>query len=147
MRTAQFLALYRELRISEQRAFYELRSRESQAAHEQTVTLRNVLLVLSALAGVAGQLVSGTGRAVCGVVAAVLAALAGAVTAYEALMRFSQLHKLYGDAALSLAEAEIDWDADTGDLKDRMARVEQVFLSERGQWGQLQLQESEEGES
>ncbi|MFI7641393.1 hypothetical protein [Nonomuraea sp. NPDC049400] len=36
-----------------------------------------------------GQLPSETGRAACGVVAAVLAALAGAVTAFEALIGFA----------------------------------------------------------
>jgi TRAP-type C4-dicarboxylate transport system permease small subunit len=102
------------------------------------VTVRNVLLVLAALAGLGGQLVTGTWRAGSGVLAAVLAALAGAVTAFEALIGFVQLEKVYDDAELALAQAEIDWDAGSGgDLAADLDRVEQIFRSEAGRWGQL----------
>ncbi|MGW6194811.1 SLATT domain-containing protein [Kribbella sp. NPDC055110] len=139
-RAAQFHAMYRELRIVDQRKFYEGRRREYQRAHEQAVTARNWLLALSALAGALGQIPSGSGRAAAGVVASLLAALAGAVTAFEAIIGFPQLHKLYADAEYNLGEAEIDWDtADDSrqDLAAEVDRVETIFRTENGQWGQL----------
>jgi hypothetical protein len=105
-RTEQFRAAYRELRIVDQRDFYETRGKEYAAAHRQAVSLRNSLLILAGIAGLAGQLTSGTGRVATGVLAVVLATLAGAVTAYEALIGFVQLHKIYGDAELNLAHAD-----------------------------------------
>ncbi|QFY11296.1 SLATT domain-containing protein [Nonomuraea phyllanthi] len=141
-RQAQFRALYRDLRIGEQRGFYERRSEEYGRARHQAIVVRNVLLVLAALAGVAGQVATGTGRAFCGVAAAVLAALAGAVTAYEALIGFAQLRKLYGDAALNLRAAALDWDAagPDDDVAPQIDRIEQIFRTENGQWGQLMVQ-------
>ncbi len=69
-----------------------------------------------------------------------LAALATAVTAFDTLMGFPHLDKLYGDAASNLEEAAIDWrnaDPASTDLTAEVDRVEDVFRSERGQWGQL----------
>jgi SMODS and SLOG-associating 2TM effector domain 1 len=141
-RAEQFRALYRRLRIDDQRKFYEARSREYGTAHRQAVLVRNALLLLAALAGVAAQFTSGTGRAGCGVVASILAALAGAVTGYESLIGFPTLHKLYGDAALSLAAAAVDWDAAHSDaeIETGIERVEQILRTENGQWGQLVVQ-------
>jgi hypothetical protein len=134
----QFRALYRELRIADQRRFYERRAAEYRLAHRQAVRVRNTLLGLGALSGVLVQVTSGTGRSVAGIVAAVLAALAGAVTAFEALIGFGPLAKLYDDTAVNLAIAEIDWDgAPPEDAADQLARVEEVFRVEGGQWGQL----------
>jgi hypothetical protein len=109
---------------------------------------RNTLLVLAALAGVAGQFVTGTGRALSGVVAALLAALAAAVTAFEGLIGFAQLRKLYNDAELNLEEAEIVWDAagPDGDLAPKLKRVEQIFRTENGQWGQLVIEGTPKGD-
>ncbi|MGR6917261.1 SLATT domain-containing protein [[Actinomadura] parvosata] len=141
-REAQFRALYRELRIGDQRAFYEERCREYERAHHQAIVARNVLLLLSALLGVAGQLTAGTARAACGVAAAVVAALAGAVTAFEALIGFAQLRKLYGDTAFNLRTAALDWDAAPSDqsVAGQVERIEQIFRTENGQWGQLMVQ-------
>ena len=140
-RDGEFRDLYRELRIADQRTYYDARSNEYADAHRQTIVVRNALLLLAAVAGIAGQLLSGSGRAGLSVVAAVLAALAGAVTAFEALIAFPQLHKLYDDAALNLATAAIDWDAGAdGDLAAEFERVEQIFRAENGQWGQLVIE-------
>jgi SMODS and SLOG-associating 2TM effector domain 1 len=138
-RVAQFRGLYRELRIADQERFYNDRSAEYGQAHRQAIMVRNTLLLLAALAGVAGQFASGTGRAGLGVTAAVLAALAGAVTAFEALIGFPQLQKLYNDAALNLAHAGIDWDTPEpgGELPAEVEQVEKIFRTENGQWGQL----------
>jgi hypothetical protein len=138
-RTDQFRGLYRDLRIADQEGFYTSRAEEYERAHTQAIAVRNTLLILAALLGVAGQFFSGTGRAALGVAAAILAALAGAVAAFEALIGFPQLHKLYNDAALNLAEAGLDWDAarSGNDLQSEVERVEKIFRTENGQWGQL----------
>jgi hypothetical protein len=55
-RAAQFRALYRELRIGDQRRYYEARNREYAQAHNQAINVRNTFLLLAALAGAAVQL-------------------------------------------------------------------------------------------
>jgi hypothetical protein len=143
-RAEEFRDLYRELRIEDQARFYASRSAEYKSAHQQAVYARNWLITLAGLLGVIGQFWSGTPRAALGVVAAVLAALAGAVVAYDALLDFPKLQKLYGDVALSVAEVRIDW-ADrppgTG-LVAELERAEKIFATESGQWGQLALKSS-----
>jgi hypothetical protein len=141
-RTAQFRELYHELRITDQLRYYRDRRDEYGIAHHEAILTRNVLLVLSASAGLVGQVTNGTARAGWSVAAAVLAALAGAVTAYEGLIGFPQLQKLYNDVALNLAEAEIDWNAPPkgSDVNSDIERVEQIFRVENGQWGQLTVE-------
>lgn len=138
-RASEFHELYRELRIRDQKQYYDDRREEYRRAHRQALVVRNALLVAAAFAGAAGQTISGTPRAAFAVGAAVLAALAGAVTAFEAMIGFPRLGKLYADAGVNLAEAEIDWDDQDphGDLVDGLHRVEQIFRKENGQWGQL----------
>ena len=137
-RDAQFRALYAEQRLGAQRAFYLARSEEYRRAHDQAIVLRTLLLVLAAAAGVAGQFWTSQ-TALLGVAAALLAALAGALTGYEALMGFEQVGKLYADAELSVAEAELNWQEVTvqGDLGAEVERSELIFRTENGQWGQL----------
>jgi SMODS and SLOG-associating 2TM effector domain 1 len=138
-RDEEFHRLFLTLRIEEQRVYYTARSVEYRQAHEQAVVVRNILLLAAAVAGGLGPFVSDTARASLGVAGAVLGALAAAVTAYETLIGFPQLEKLYADAARNLKEAAIDWrEAEPeGDLTAEVERVEDVFRSERGQWGQL----------
>jgi hypothetical protein len=140
-RATQFRALYQELRIRDQRGYYEDRRREYEQAHRQALVVRNVLLGLAVLAGAVSQFVPTTGRGLLGVAAGLFAALAGAVTAFETLIGFAPLTKLFQDAALNLAEAEIGWEAGTGVDAAAIERVEQVFRTESGQWGQLVIQE------
>jgi hypothetical protein len=138
-RDGEFQALYQALRIEDQKKYYDDRCNEYEAAHRQTVVVRNALLVIAALAGAAGQFTGPTARGALAVVAAVSGALAAAVTGFEALIGFPQLSKLYTDAACSLAEAEIDWTARTPDaeLGGDVDRVEEIFTREISQWGQL----------
>jgi SMODS and SLOG-associating 2TM effector domain 1 len=139
-RADDFHRLFLALRIEAQRDYYNERAAEYRAAHEQAVVVRNTLLLAAALAGGMGPFVpSDTVRAALGVTGAVFAALAAAITGYEILIGFPQLEKLYADAARNLNEAAIDWrEADPeGDLTAEVERVEDVFRSERGQWGQL----------
>lgn len=138
-RAAEFHSLFRELRIADQQRYYDDRRNEYRQAHRQAIFIRNALLVGAALTGIAGQLTVGTGRAGLAIVGAVLAALASAVTGFEAMIGFAKLEKLYSDAAQNLAEAAVDWDAThpDDDLAPEIGRVEEVFRAENGQWGQL----------
>lgn len=136
----QFHALYGELRIADQKRYYLDRRDEYRRAHRQAIIVRNVLLVAATLVGVAGQFTDGSARAGLSIVAAVCAALAGVVTAFGALIGFPRLSKLYSDACVNLAEAEIDWEAldpHHDDVGVGLDRVEEIFRKENGQWGQL----------
>jgi hypothetical protein len=129
--------LHRRLRIEGQQRYYSLRTKEYRSAHGQVVVVRNSLLLAAAVAGVVSQTTNGSARAAWAVVAAVLGSLAGAVTAFDSLIGFPQLEKLYSDAERNLEEAAIDWDESGADIADEIERVEWIFRSERGQWGQL----------
>jgi hypothetical protein len=138
-RARAFHRLYLRLRIDDQLRYYHDRRTEYASAHRQAVVLRTALLFGAAAAGVVTQSTAGTARAAWAVVGALLGALAAAVTAYEALVGFPQLEKIYGDAARNLEEAKLDWqDLDPDAVPaTELERVEDVFRSERGQWGQL----------
>jgi hypothetical protein len=124
--------------LEDQRRFYADRCGEYAAAHRQASTARDVLLVLAATAGFVGQLLDGTGRAGLSVVAAALAALAAALTAFETLIGFEQHHKLFTDAEASVAAALERWDSTPSGGSDAdVDQIEQIFLAENGQWGQL----------
>lgn len=136
-RDLQFRRLYRRLRIEGQQRYYHARAKEYGDAHRQVVVVRNTLLLAAAVAGVVSQVATGSARGGWAVAAAVLSSLAGALTAYEALIGFPQLAKLYADADRNLEEAAIDWDEPDVRTADEIERVEWIFRSERGQWGQL----------
>ena len=138
-RGREFYRLFLELRIEDQLRYYQARRDEYAAAHRQAVILRTALLLGAGAAGIVGQSVTGTARAAWAVAGALLAALAAAVTAFETLIGFPQLEKLYRDAARNLEEAKADWeDVDPDAVPEaEVVRVEDVFRSERGQWGQL----------
>jgi hypothetical protein len=138
-RATQFRDLYMELRIANQLRWYQSRRDEYKKADHQAIWVRTVLLGLASLAGLVAPLATVTGRAALGVAAAVLAALAAAVTAFGALIGFTQVGKLYNDAARSLRAAERDWDdlCPGDDLAAELGKVEQIFRTENGQWGQL----------
>jgi len=138
-RAAEFRDLYMKLRIADQLRWYKGRSKEYKRASQQAIGVRNALLILAAAAGFVGQFTTSRGTAALGVVAAVLAALAAAVTAYEALIGFAKLSKLYDDTVRNLSSAAIDW-SDLGaddDMAAQFGKVEQIFRTENGQWGQL----------
>jgi SMODS and SLOG-associating 2TM effector domain 1 len=138
-RARAFHRFYLRLRIDDQLRFYRDRRTEYATAHRQAVVLRTALLLGAAAAGVVTQSTAGQARAAWAVAGALLAALAAAVTAFETLVGFPQLEKVYGDAARNLEEAKVDWeDVDPDAVPEaEVDRVEDVFRSERGQWGQL----------
>ncbi|MGY1620541.1 SLATT domain-containing protein [Geodermatophilus sp. SYSU D00691] len=138
-RDSEFRSLYQALRIEDQKKYYEDRRKEYEAAHRQAVAARNTLLGLAALTSIAGQFTEPTLRGALAVAAALLAALAVAVTGFEALIGFPQLTKLYTDAARNLAVEEINWTtrAADADVEGDVSRVEDIFTREISQWGQL----------
>lgn len=138
-RARAFHRFYLRLRIDDQLRFYRDRRTEYAGAHRQAVVVRTALLFGAAAAGVVTQSTAGTARAAWAVVGAVLAALAAAITAFETLVGFPQLEKVYGDAARNLEEAKLDWEDVVPEAvpEQEVERVENVFRSERGQWGQL----------
>jgi hypothetical protein len=146
-RDDQFRAAYRKLRLTHQQLYYKERSDEYRSAHRQAILVRNALLVTAALAGVGAQFTYGTARAGCGVIAALLAALAGAVTGFDALIGFALLQKLYYDAALNLEGSTILWDqhsAGKAVSAEEIAGVEMIMRVEVGQWGQLLIKDAVE---
>ena len=119
-RARAFHRFYLRLRIDDQLHYYQERRTEYATAHRQAVVLRTALLFGAAAAGVVTQSTAGTARAAWAVAGALLAALAAAVTAFETLVGFPQLEKVYGDAARNLEEAKVDWqdvDPDTPGLQ------------------------------
>jgi ABC-type multidrug transport system fused ATPase/permease subunit len=142
-RARQARQLYEAHRIQAQRRYYDARSREYSRARDQAVTVSSVLLAAATVTGIAATFANGTARALWGVAGALLAALAAAVTAYESLMSFGQLAKLYADAAANLQHASAGWSTEpvwsSARLGRRVDAAERVFRLESGQWGQLAL--------
>lgn len=134
-------AVYLAARIDDQLAFYESRALEYSRAREQAVTVRTWLLGLAAVSGAVSAVLGPGARVVLGIVGALLAALAAAVTGFEALIGFEQLAKLYTDAAANLRLEAVGWSRSTQPLGEDVTRVEAVLAREAAQWGQLRSRE------
>lgn len=137
MTGADFRRFYAEQRIEGQRRYYEARAREYEAANHQAVLWRNLLLVAASIAGVVGAALPEGWRTWLGLTAAVCAALAAALAAYESLMGFGPNAELYREAAISLDEAALDDDAEGPGLIAQVRAIEEVLRGENGHWGQL----------
>jgi hypothetical protein len=145
-RDERFLALYRTYRHEDQRAYYERRRREFDAAHEQAVDWAAWLLAFATVfAALAAGDVGGL-RPAWAVLGVALPALSSALAAYDKLYAFDQQAKLYRDAAAALQRARADAPDLRSGLVDTQYRrlmsayvneVEGVFRREQGQWGQL----------
>jgi hypothetical protein len=136
-RTAAFRRLYTEARVKDQHKYYKDRQKEYENANRQSMIWRNLLLVVAAVAGVVGTAVSSEGaRTGLGLGAAICAALAAILTAWETLMGFGPNAKLYEDAKINLDENGLDEGAD---LTEQVRAVETVFRRENSRWGQLTL--------
>jgi hypothetical protein len=142
----QFLALYQKYRFQDQRAFYDSRRRELEAARDELLWLTTVFMVLTA--GVAALASANLGglRSLWSILAVAFPALSTALSAYNTLYAFERQAKIYGDAANALLRAR----ADSPDLKPPMddsafqqalvahvQQVEQILGNEQAQWGQL----------
>jgi hypothetical protein len=145
-RAKQYLALYRECRLEDQRRFYESRGKEFQAARDEVVWLTAVLMVLTAGAAALAAANIGRLQELWSILAVVFPALSTALVAYDGLYAFERQAKLYGDAANALLRAR----ADSPDLKPPMddptfaaavgahvQQIEQILAAEQAQWGQL----------
>jgi hypothetical protein len=138
-RNAEFAALYTQDRLLDQLDFYNKRRVEAEAARDQAIGAKAVLLGLAGVAGVVGAAYPGI-RAAMAIAAAFLAALATALTAYQSLCAFPRLAKLYKDAEVSLTALRafgLGADLDADELRARVQLIETVFTQENGQWGQL----------
>jgi hypothetical protein len=145
-RDQQFLALYQKHRFQDQRAFYDSRRREFEAARDEVLWLITVFMVsTAAVAALASANLGGLG-AIWSILAVAFPALSTGLSAYNALYAFEHQAKIYGDAANALLRAR----ADSPDLKPPMddsafqqalrahvQQVEQILGNEQAQWGQL----------
>jgi fatty acid desaturase len=145
-RDQQFLALYQKHRFQDQRAFYDSRRREFEAARDQVLWLTTVFMVLTAAAAALASANLGGLTVLWSILAVAFPALSTALSAYNALYAFERQAKIYGDAANALLRAR----ADSPDLKPAMddsafhqalgahvEQVEQILGNEQAQWGQL----------
>jgi hypothetical protein len=145
-RDQQFLALYQKHRFQDQRAFYDSRRREFEAARDEVLWLTTVFMVLTAAVAALASANLGGLRSLWSVLAVAFPALSTALSAYNGLYAFERQAKIYGDAATALLRAR----ADSPDLKLPMddsafqqaliahvQQVEQILGNEQAQWGQL----------
>jgi hypothetical protein len=137
MTDAGFRRFYTEQRIEGQRRYYEARAVEYEAANHQAVLWRNILLVAASIAGIVGTALSEGWRTGLGLTAAVCAALAAALAAYESLMGFGPNAELYREAAIGLDEVALDDDVEGPELVAQVCAVEELLRGENGHWGQL----------
>jgi len=141
-RLEQFLEVYREARVDDQRRYYEQRAKTYQAAHSQVLLLSSIVFGASSAIGLlAGLDVSG--NRVWAILAALLPAVTTMLAAYEGLYAFQRLAKLFRDAGrnarLIQSPTLAGGDDDRAAVAKYVADVEQVFTTERGQWGQLAM--------
>src|SRR5215210_4906563 len=145
-RDQKFFDLYRKYRFEDQRAFYESRRTEFEAARDEAAWLASVLMIFTSAAAALASANVGDLKALWSILAIAFPALATALAAYNGLYAFERHAKLYGDAANALFRAR----ADGPDLKPPMddaafhealsAHVEQVetiLRGEQAQWGQM----------
>ena len=142
-RVEQFVEVYRQARVENQRLYYEDRGKTFQAAHRQLLLTSSVVFGISAATGLIAGL-DVPGKLVWAILAAILPAITTVLSAYEGLYAFERIAKLYRDAARSLRRAEAPNLAGAVDegaaVVQYVAEVERVFTNERGQWGQLSVE-------
>jgi uncharacterized membrane protein len=139
-RERQFVELYRQARVENQRGYYERTAARFEAAYQQLLLLSAVLFGISgAIALLAG--IDVPGKLVWAIFAAIVPAITTAIAAYQGLFAFERIAKLYRDAARNLRRLPPPIVGDTTSAQAAIAAyvadVERVFERERGQWGQL----------
>ena len=136
----EVMDLYKMYRLDGQvRDFYTLRSEEYRSAFRQSLVSKSVLLALGAIAGALAGANVGGDRVVWSVLAATFPALSTALVAYDGLISYERLAKLYGDVVGSVGRVDRPSgpNLQAPDVTDYVATVEGIFLREQGQWGQL----------
>jgi hypothetical protein len=141
-RTTEAIKLYRTHRAEVQRQFYVDRINEYRTARNQARTSAAVFLVLAAIAGALASADVRGWRQWWAVAAAVLGAIASAVTGFESSYGFDRLARNYEKtvAALALAMSQFpgngcaDSAEDDTTVTTAVAKVEGVLLTEVDQW-------------
>jgi hypothetical protein len=144
-REQQFVELYRDARVEDQRAYYERKAAQNEAAHRQLLLASAIVFGISgAVALLAG--VDVPGKLVWAILAAVLPAITTAFAAYEGLFAFDRIARLFHDAARNLRRVQAPLLADEAGAQAAVARyveeIERILERERGQWGQLAVEQS-----
>jgi hypothetical protein len=142
-RAQQFVEVYRQARIEDQRGYYERRANSFQAAHRQLLLTSAVVFGMAAAVGLIAGL-DVPGKLVWAILAAIVPAVTTVIAAYEGLYAFERIAKLYRDAARNLRRVETPILSDAVDehaaIAQYVTEVEQIFTNERGQWGQLAVE-------
>jgi hypothetical protein len=145
----QFLKLYQAYRYNDQLNWYRNRQGEFTKAQTQAIIISIVLIFLAGIAGIFSAVDLLWFKLVCLLGVAIFPVFSTMVAAYSALYAFEQQAKLYQDTINNLLQAN----ADSPDLKQGLSEadfaqelgkfvleVENIFLVEQGQWGQLAKQ-------
>lgn len=142
-RQEQFLEVYRVARVDDQRCYHERAAARAAAAHQQ------ILLVTAIVSGVTGAvaLLAGldiSGKLVWAVLAAVLPATTTVLFAYNGLYAFERVAKLSRDAGRNLRRVQPPrlGPADPqAAVSGYVGDIERILEKERGQWGQLAVEQ------
>ncbi len=144
----QFQELYHKHRYEHQLDFYKKRQGEFTKAQTQAIVISIGLMFLVFLAGAFESVDVPWLKLTCLLAAAICPVLSTAVAAYSALYAFEQQAKLYQDTIINLQRARVllpDVDVKQGQSETALGtqmdkfvdEVENTFLVEQGQWGQL----------
>jgi SMODS and SLOG-associating 2TM effector domain 1 len=140
---AELLGAYRRHRIAPQDVYYGHNSRNYEHARRWTLIATAVLLVLAALLGALGA-ADTPRRGMWAFLAAAVAAVATAITSYEAAFGFERYSRQYRDTRLALRLVEARGprpedlhgpDADTR-VGEFVAEVERLLRSEVDSWSE-----------
>jgi hypothetical protein len=146
-RAQQFVEVYRQARLEDQRAYYERTAGRFQAAQRQLLLTSAIVFGISGTVGLIAGL-DVPGKLVWAILAAILPAVTTVLSAYEGLYAFDRVAKLSRDAARNLRRVETpDLSAGVDEravIAQYVADVERVFTNERGQWGQLAVENPSE---
>jgi ABC-type multidrug transport system fused ATPase/permease subunit len=142
----QFLKLYQKYRYEDQLNFYKQRHREFAKAQAQAIFISIGLMFIVCLAGALEQINIRWLNLTCLWLAVICPILSTAITAYGTLYAFEQQAKLYQDTLNNLQRVRVlltDLEQGLSDddfavrLGNYVQTVENIFLAEQGQWGQL----------
>jgi SMODS and SLOG-associating 2TM effector domain 1 len=144
-RSRELLAFYVRQRIDDQLSFYRGRRDQFERATGQGLAVSATLLGFASAAGALAGTTLGLGK-LWTALAAILPAIATAVSAYIALFAFEQQSKIYGDAVQAvrtashpLPDPDLPGAGQPPDenVAELVMRVEAAMRQESAQWGQL----------
>lgn len=142
----QLFELYQAERFGDQLGFYERTQDEFTKAQTEAVIGSIILIFLSGVAGIVASSVDIHWlKLLFFLLVAIFPIFSTALAAYSTLYGFEHQAKLYQDTIKSLNQAHIlepkpqnlTEDEFTQQLKKYVHEVEQIFLKEQSQWGQL----------